>query len=214
MKPGICAYFSNCCLLICIFGVSTTFAQNDFQIIPGIRAGAITSRISESQLKRIYGSKNVRSTRVGLGEGETVSGTVIFPNNSNKKIEIVWKNKRSKRNPEFIQLTGKSSIWKTTDGIGLGTSLKILERINGKSFTLAGFAWDYGGTVYSWDKGKLARIFGDESQKVTLRLGSESFKKISEKEYESIMGDNGFSSDNTVMQKLNPVVYQMIFRFP
>jgi hypothetical protein len=200
--------------LICIFGITTIFAQNDFQIIPGIRAGAITSRISETQLKRIYGSKNVRSTRVGLGEGETVSGTVIFPNNSKRKIEIVWKNKKSKRNPEFILLTGNSSIWKTTEGISLGTSLKTLERINGKAFTLAGFAWDYGGTVYSWDKGKLARSFGDESQKVTLRLGSDSFKKISEKEYESIIGDNGFSSENKAMQKLNPVVYQMIVRFP
>lgn len=202
-----------CSSLFFLIGATNLFAQN-YTIIPGVKFGAITAKTSEAELKRIYGEKNVQATDVGLGEGETAPGTIIYPNDEKKKIEIVWKDEKSKKFPDFIQLTGDKSIWKTKDGISLGTSLKQLEIINGKSFTLAGFDWDYGGTVYSWRKGKLAKVFGSDGQKVTLRLGYNPYKKYSAKDLNSVVGDGEFSSKKRAMQRINPTVYQMIIDFP
>lgn len=66
-----------------------------------------------------------------------------------------------------------------------GTSLKELQRLNGKPFRLFGFSWDYGGLVESWQKG---RLVGLES-KISLILspgektGAKSLPAAQEAEY-------------------------------
>ncbi|MDQ3798170.1 MAG: hypothetical protein M3384_01860, partial [Acidobacteriota bacterium] len=158
--------------------------------------------------------RNVRDTDVGLGEGETEKGTVIYPNDPAKTIEIVWKDKQRKRFPGWIYLTGDAgSVWKTKHGIGLGTNLKQLERINGRAFTLLGFAWDYGGTVASWKGGKLQRELGGD-ERTTIRLSELTNRKIPAADWESVIGDREFSSRNRVMQRINPTVFQIIIKFP
>lgn len=203
------------CFCICfVIAAGSAFAQTSFQIVPGVKFGAITARTSEADLKKIYGSKNVRRGDVGLGEGETVPGTIVFPNDPMKRIEIAWKNEKTRKSPDFIQFGGEKSLWKLAAGIGAGTSLKTIERINGKSFTLYGFGWDYSGTVVSWNGGKLARSFGKDGKLVTLRLNPGDFAKALEKDYEATIGDGEFSSKNKSMQKLNPTVYHVIVNFP
>jgi hypothetical protein len=202
------------CLGICFFiGITNLFAQTSYLIIPGGKTGAITRQTSEADLKRIYGIKNVVSGEVGLGEGETLPGTILFPNDSRKRLSIVWKDKKNKKNPDFVQFFGEKSFWKITNGIHLGTSLKELEKINGKSFELYGFEWDYSGTVTSWKKGKLAGQFGNEGQKVTLRLNPD-YGKVSEKVLRKVLGDGSFSSSHKSMQILNPKVDFIIVDFP
>jgi hypothetical protein len=203
------------CFCICLFiAVANSFAQTSFQIIPGVKAGAVTARTSEADLRKIYGSKNVRSGEIGLGEGETVPGTIIYPNDPRKRLEIAWKNPKLKKNPEFVQFHGEKSFWKIAPGIGLGTSLKALEQINGKGFMLLGFEWDYSGTVVSWNGGKLARRFGKESEIVLLRLSPQTYNKALEKDLNAVVGDGEFSSKNKSMQKINPKVYFVIVKFP
>ena len=202
------------CLGICFFiGITDSFAQISYKIISNIKVGAITAKTTEAELKKIYGEKNVQSADVGLGEGETAPGTVIYPNDEKRKIEIVWKDQESKKFPDFVQLTGDKSLWKTKEGISLGTSLKWLEKINGKSFTLLGFDWDYGGTVYSWRKGKLAKPFGYKDHKVVVRLGYQNAEKLG-KYIDKVIGDIEFSSKNKAMQRINPTIYQIIVDFP
>ena len=204
------------CFSICFFiSVANSFAQTSFQIIPGVKVGAITTKTSEADLRRIYGSKNVQSGEVGLGEGETVPGTIVYPNDPRKRLEIAWKNTKMRKFPEFVQFAGDKSFWKTTQGISLGTSLKTLEQINGKGFVLLGFQWDYSGTVVSWNGGKLARTFGKDNEFVTLRLSPQVFdNKALEKDLNAVVGDGEFSSKNRSMQKINPTVYFVIVKFP
>lgn len=212
-------YALRVCLAACCFILSggmlaDLYAQNSYLIVPGVKVGAIGRNSSEADLKRIYGQRNVRDTDVGLGEGETEKGTVIYPNDSTKTLEIVWKDQQRKRFPKWFQLTGDgASVWKTKDGIGLGTSLKQLERLNGRAFTLLGFAWDYGGTVASWKGGKLQRELGGD-ERTTIRLSEMTNPKISTAEWESVIGDREFSSRHRVMQKINPKIYQIIITFP
>lgn len=204
------------CFCLCFFAVTlNASAQTSFQIVPGVKVGAITSRTSEADLRRIYGSRNVRSGEVGLGEGETVPGTILFPNDPRRRLEIAWKNTRAKKNPDFVQFSGEKSRWQIAPGIGLGTSLKILEQINGRGFKLLGFQWDYSGTVVSWNGGKLARRFGNDGGTVSLRLSPRSYEnKALAKDLDAVMGDGEFSSKNKSMQKINPEVYFVVVKFP
>ena len=178
-------------------------------IVPGVRVGAITPQITESDLIKVYGKANVKRENIGLGEGETEPGTVIFPKEPVKTVGILWKDQKGRRFAREIRMMGTDhkSVWRTSQGITLGTTLKELEEINGKPFRLAGFAWDYSGTVLSWEHGKLEQEL--ESQgRVVLRLMSN--KKVAEREYESVLGEQAFRSDHPVMQKINPKVYEII----
>lgn len=200
---------------ICFFAAAAnSFAQTSYQIIPGEKVGAITARTSEADLKKIYGSRNVQSGDVGLGEGETVPGTIIYPNDQRKRLEIAWKNTKLRKNPDFVQFSGDASLWKTSQGISLGTSLKTLERVNGKSFVLLGFGWDYAGTVVSWNGGKLARLMNKNGNLLTLRLSPQtSADNALAEDGDSVDGDVEFSSKNKSMQKINPQVYFVIVNF-
>jgi hypothetical protein len=204
------------CLSLCFFiFAGHSFAQTSFQIVPGMTVGAISPRTSEADLRKIYGSKNVRSGKVGLGEGETVPGTILFPNDPSRRLEIAWKNAKLKKNPDFVQFSGDQSRWKISPNIGLGTSLKALEQINGKGFVLLGFQWDYSGTIVSWNGGRLARRFGTNNDLVTLRLSPADYNnKALAKDLNAVVGDGEFSSQNKSMQKINPTVYFVIVKFP
>jgi hypothetical protein len=98
--------------------------------------------------------------------------------------------------------------------ISLGTSLKDLEKLNGQPFHLAGFAWDYPGTVNSWDNGALAAELDGGHGRILLQLGSPPRADITAKELSKVAGDGNFSSQNPVMQKLNPRAYKITWEFP
>jgi hypothetical protein len=205
----------TCCFPICEGGAAGSTWQASHLIIPGIRVCAITPQTSESELQKIYGRKNVRGAEVDVGEGEHEPGAVIYPDNPTKTIEVIWKDAHEKRRPKQVRLTGENSVCRTRQGISLGTRLKELERINGRPFELTGFSYDLAGTVVSWEGGKLEKQF-DKRGRVILRL-DYSYKSIyglSEKELHSVDGDQLFSSNNRVMQKINPKVYQIVVEFP
>lgn len=199
---------------ICFFIAANAFAQTSFQIIPGKQVGAITARTSEADLRKIYGSKNVLSGEVGLGEGDTVEGTIIYPDDPLKRLEIVWKDEKTKIAPDYAQFGGDKSLWTIAPGISLGTSLKTIERINGRGFVLMGFEWDYAGTVVSWRGGRLARRFGKDNELVTLRLSPQKYTGALTKDLDAVSGDADFSSKNKSMQKINPRVYSVTVKFP
>jgi len=102
--------------------------------------------------------------------------------------------------------------WKTAEGIATGTSLLQLEKLNGHAFHLAGFAWDYSGTVTSWDGGRLAplRVGG---VKLSLDPGPRLEPALARKLYEQVQGDGFFPSSHPAMQALNPRVSLIVFLF-
>jgi hypothetical protein len=111
----------------------------------------------------------------------------------------------SRREPRSIRVLG--TAWKTDDGIRLGTTLKELEQLNGRPFTLAGFGWDYSGTVYGWNGGELgARL--ERPGRVLLRLAPQPNADDG-----AVLGEGGFPSNDPAMQALNPTVYDIIVEF-
>jgi hypothetical protein len=199
--------------LASVLGVSQA-APNQWLLLASSDKGAINGHTTREELVRIYGRANVVDRDVDIGEGETQPGTVLFPNDPKRSIEILWQDPDKKTRPASAQVQGDASLWKAPRHISLGTSLKQLEQFNGRPFQMAGFGWDYSGTVTSWKNGSLATELDGEHGRVIVRLDSRPGTDVSQDEQNQVMGDQDFSSQHPVMQKLNPVAYQLIWVFP
>jgi hypothetical protein len=184
--------------------------------------GSINTKTTRQDLVRLYGAKNVVDGDLELGEGETESGTVLFPNDPERSIEILWNDTKTKAEPSSLTIRGTRSLWKTLHDISLGTSLKQLEQFNGKPFHMSGYGWDYSGTVMSWDEGALAHDLGEfdrsgiENGRIILRMtcSTPNAEPITKDENNQIQGDRNFSSGHPVLQKMNPCVGEMVWIFP
>jgi hypothetical protein len=185
-----------------------TASSSSWQIVPGRSAGAVTATSSEADLETHYGASAVKRTRIELGEGETTPGTVLFPGDSLRRAEVVWHDTVNRRRPARLILRGNRSEWRVGSGISLGTSLKELERINGRPFTLAGFGWDYAGVITEWGGGALDSALA--GVKLYLDPGPAQYESAP---YSQVLGDRDYSSSLSPMQQLNPRVAQIFVDF-
>lgn len=185
-------------------------APDPWLIPPDGNSGPINARTALADLVRQYCPGNVIEREVDIGEGETEPGVVVFPNDPLRTIEILWKDPKAKSAPKNVRISGVRSRWRTVHSISLGTSLKDLEALNGRPFHLAGFEWDYSGTVYSWDGGFLEK----DLRNIGLRLGPPPESGLTEEELSKVAGDYSISSRDATMQMINPRVYQVIWVFP
>jgi len=170
-------------------------------INPEVNVGKITKNTSEKDLIRIYGKKNVKRIEIGIGEGEVVLGTVLFPE-TNKQITIEWKENFS--NPGRITVAHINSTWRLNSGVKVGSTLEEVEKINEEPFKLTGFEWDYPGRTVSWEKGKLP---------VQLQLDFDYNADIPQAELVQVLGDGYFSSKNRVIRKMNLKVKTIFIRW-
>ncbi|VAW74049.1 hypothetical protein MNBD_GAMMA12-2731 [hydrothermal vent metagenome] len=163
--------------------------------------GAITKNTSEIDLIKLYGKKNVKRIEIGVGEGETVDGTVLFMG-SRSEIFIEWKKKFTI--PGRVSIHHKNSSWKLKKGIRFGSTLSEVEKINGKPIKITGFEWDYPGRTTSWGKGKLNS---------NLQLDFEPRADIPGIELSKVSGDGSFSSENKIIKKLKLTVKVIYIRW-
>jgi hypothetical protein len=175
------------------------------------------ARISESDLKARFGSANVTTGLVPWGgaEGDFNEGTILFADRPEARLEIYWKNRAEKRDPNWINVRGTKSLWRSPGGVMLGTDLKTVERLNGRPFRLLGFGTDLSGGLYSWSGGLLERhnIGG-------CRMG---FRFVPPNAYTSqpelqalsrqVIGERVYSSGHPAMQALNPRVEEAVIMY-
>ena len=164
---------------------------------------------SAASLSERFGAANVRSAEIYLGEGFYESGTVLFANSVEDRVEILWKNIQEQRMPKIVRISGARSHWRTTTGLTLGVDLLRIEKLNRRPFRLLGFAWDYSGTVMSWSGGSIG---SPPAMPCTIRARlrpegvQDAERQIS---YRQVLGDREFSSGHPAMQALNPSVYEV-----
>jgi hypothetical protein len=209
MRSGSIFQLAGFLFLVTMLG-SGQASADPWLILASGEKGPINAQTTRQDLVRAYGASNVVDQDVDVGEGETEPGTVVFPKDAQRSIEILWKDPDKKTEPSSATISGKSSRWHAVHGISLGTSLKDLERLNGRPFKLAGFGWDYSGTVTSWENGALAAELDGGHGRVILRLDSPTPEAV-DKDVAQVEGDRDFSSHHPVMQKLNPTAYQVIW---
>jgi hypothetical protein len=183
--------------------------KDDWKIEPRKRVGALLSTGSEADLRKAYGSANVAPVRIELGEGQTTTGTVLFPGDSLHRMEILWQDSLAREIPARVILRGGRSAWKLPGDVSLGLSIADLERRNGRPFTLAGFGWDYEGIVVSWEGGAMDTSLTPD---VKIYLGPEPAAR-SRPEYSRVLGDRPYPSSLPEMRALDPRVYQVFVDF-
>lgn len=215
--------------------VSTTAAEgptespDNFLIIPGQQVGAVRATSSEARLRALLGAANVVRDTFYMAEGQFEIGTTLFKNTADQA-QIVWKDMKSFTKPDIVMIRpeyddnnelkvgtgGKTVQWTvpigTAGSLSLGTSLREVERLNGKPFKLYGFGWDYGGNASDWQRGRLQDKDGKTYLSATFGVGEE-FSGSESKLYDSVMGDSEFLSSNAAMQSLNPTIKTLTISF-
>ena len=181
---------------------------DDWHLNPRDSNAVIAAQSSETELRERFGKPAISSTRIELGEGETTPGTVLFPDDSTRRLEIVWQDTVARRGPSRIILRGDQSRWQVGPGISLNTSLADLERLNGKPFTLAGFGWDYAGVITDWNGGALDSLLA--GIKLYLDPGPAQYESAP---YSQVLGDRDYSSSLPAMQQLSPKVRTIFVDF-
>lgn len=161
------------------------------------------STTSRAKLVERFGAVNVVEDSVQYADAPAAPGTVLFPKDSTRRLEIIWVDPKTRTRPERVDLRGESGRWAVDPGIRLGMRLTDLERVNGGPFTLTGFDWDYGGTVTNWKGGKLA---GPASRRPRVFIQLSPAETDTGAVRNAVSGDREFSSKNPAMQQMNPHV--------
>jgi hypothetical protein len=181
--------------------------RSQWSIAPN-SVGPISSRTTEADLQKKFGDNELRRARIQLGEGETTPGTVLFPGDSTRRAEIIWRDTLRYRRPSRVVFRGDRSLWQASGGISLGTTLEELEQLNGRPFTLAGFGWDYAGVIIDWQGGTLDSVLS--GIKLYLDPGPAQQQSAA---YSQVLGDRNYSSSLPAMEQLNPKVTQIFVDF-
>ena len=172
---------------------------------PGTSFGALTADGSEQDLVAAYGAAQVQPEAVSLGEGESEPGSVVFPDDPLRRFEVAWGDTLQRRAPSFVLLTGDTTLWQGKRGLTLGVSLGQLETLNGKPFGMAGYGWDYGGSVLSWKDGQLADLEG--------RVAVALAPRDANADVSHVLGDGEFLSSDSTLRRLQPRVNRLVVRF-
>jgi len=164
---------------------------------------AFPRTLSESDLVARFGADNVTAGRVFGRDDGPVPGSIVFARRPDAKLEVAWRDTLGRREPAFVAVKPGATRWSITDSVGVGTDLRTLERVNGRSFTIVGFRAEMAGAVREWEGGRLeASAAGGCHLSVFLspREGTDDPRVLA-----PVVGGTVRSSHPT-MQELNPTV--------
>jgi predicted GNAT family acetyltransferase len=152
-----------------------------------------------------YGEKSVILDTSIISGDDTLKGAIIFPGTAKQASVFFHEGKISD-----VSIQGDNSAWKTSSGLYLGLTLQEVEKINTKNFTISGFGWAHGGSVVSWEGGKLA---GDSTltHQVSFRNKRQN---ISVEEFNKISGEAEFDVRHPSIQQMNPTLEQITILKP
>lgn len=128
----------------------------DTTIVPGQRVGVITAKTTYVDLVKIFGKQRLTPKKVYGAEGQVVFPGTLVTLGKNRSLTVAWKDAK-KVQPLHVIIDDPA--WKTTSGIGIGTSLAKLRQILGE-FKITGLYWDYGNHVVGLSPTMQARYTG------------------------------------------------------
>lgn len=177
-------------------------------------AGTWGTNTTEQALIGAFGRAHVTRGAVYVAEGNEEPGTILFPNDESRRVEIVWKDKRRNRNPEWIRIPA-GSRWPTFGGLRSGMPLAELEKLNGRPFKFSGFDWDYGGFVTNWRAGRLTGLGAPCTVQVRLdRTVPDRLTKAQERAVDATSGEGEVLSSSPGARAFRIVIGEMVIQYP
>lgn len=168
------------------------------QVNPTLSLNEVLACNDLAGLEKKYGKESYIADTTWVIGDDRLRGTILFPN-TKRQVYVYY------RDGQIVDVTimGNSSEWKTDSGLLLGMPLQSVQAINQKNFTISGFNWKHGGSVVSWEGGKL---FGDNKlgHLAAFSNSSNQHEGISDTEYQQICGELEFDVRHEIIQKLNP----------
>ena len=222
-RSGLHQWLTKPCSAIALFGLLSSDARpqqpaNDWLIVPNVRVGPITASSTERSLREAFGDKSVEKSPPFGAEGPIQAGALIYPKDLSRVISVTWRGKGERELPDTIAFCFgfHTSRWHTPSGIGCDTTVRELESLNRGPFTLSGYGRDNSGTVMSWQSGALERELAPKGAlEIAVSPGQRDWMtNLTPEERRTVFGDNEIRSGDPVIQRLNPVVYKIIFKFP
>ena len=188
-----------------------------YLVTPGGVLAVVRPETSEESLLQSYGAGRLQRGWVPLANGDSAPGTVLFPEDSLRRLEIAWSDTARRRLPRLVRFSGARSDWMVGRGLTLGLTLREVERLNGGPFTMAGFEWAGEGLVMSWRGGSFNRP-PPGAQRILARLrpprdSGGVFDSTSAALVHQLLGDGPFSSTDSRMRRLNPHVAEIAVRY-
>jgi hypothetical protein len=178
--------------------------DGNVQIIDCEGIGPVDFKVSEADLIARLGPSNVRRDSVFV-EGEFGGWlSVIYPDTP-REVLIYWQD----LNPPLVTvqrlaLRQSGSIYRLSNGIGVGTSVAELVRLNdGKPITFGGLGWDYGGGFDGFSEGKLKEQLSCLQAQFDLKPNAEGIDEL--------MGEKEIHTDTLSAEQLNKVVIAELF---
>jgi hypothetical protein len=196
---------------------SATAQKIDWLIVPGQRVGPITAATTHADLDTLFGKENVRD---GGFENSDLpeAATVVLGNDTSAALAITWdKEHASNIHICFGTQTGPCR-WRTASGIRIGLPLAELQKLNEKSFQVAGFGSEGEGTVVSWRHGMLEEdpsACGHLVVRLTpaFELDGRPLTKEESNLLKQLQGDKPLSSNYLPVLELNPIVSGLELQF-
>lgn len=172
-------------------------------------AGAFVKNSSHLQLATIYGSENLTFTEVDGPQGSKIPGSVLFPKDPKRRLEVLWNDPAGRRDTQVIDINGQST-WTAPKGIKLGLTLAAVEKLNGKPFALLGFGQEDGGMVQGWNGGALENLPG--GCKLGIRFAADS--KLADDARAAVTGTAQFTSEDAKIRAAKPTIVEILIGYP
>ncbi len=187
-------------------GMSKLAALNTL-IIPGKSLGAITATTTYADLVKLFGKQRLKATKAYAPEGQAEFRATLITLGANKSLTVAWDNKNPKK---ILYIIIKDPAWKTSEGIGVGTSLTKLRQVLGE-FQIGGFYWDYGNQIVDLSPAKQAKFKG-----LSIKVDADpQAAKQFPKDLDAVTGDGaGQPASSPRWKRLNIRVSEIEFYFP
>jgi hypothetical protein len=171
-------------------------------------SGPFAKDSSHLKLAIKYDSRNLTFGEVDGPEGSKIPGTILFPNDPKRRLEVIWAKDAGRSETSVIAINGKSQ-WGAPKGMKLGLPLAALEKANGRPFKLSGFDAEGGAGVAGWEGGALGTIPG--GCKIGMRLAADP--KVPKEARAAVAGDKEILSSDAGVRALKPMVVEILIGY-
>jgi hypothetical protein len=203
--------------LAAVLSNSASAQKNDWLIVPGHRVGPITAATTRADLDSLFGKENVREQGPDTSDLPEPA-TVAYGNDPSGALAVTWNKERASTIHVCFATHMGPCKWRTASGIRIGLPLRELEKLNGKSFQLAGYGSDGQVIVTSWRNGSLEEdpaACGHLEVRLSPAAGLED-RPLSKQQLnlmKQVVVGKPYSSGNLSIVELNPVVSALELQF-